>query len=329
MKAWQGSVGISTYRGIVSGHYICFQPHHDNDPRFLNHLLRSPIYTAELRRLSRGVRPNQFEIDNDLLRALPVHLPPLSEQRAIADYLGAETARIDALITKKRRMIEALEERQSGLVEHRIRAFVAERGALPLKHAVREVTVGIVITPAKWYVDDGVPALRGVNVGPGSIDMTDCVFLSDEGHAANRKSTIRTGDVVVVRTGQAGAAAVVPRDLDGANCIDLLLIRPSKQMDSKYLEYVLNSDWTIKHVAEHSVGTIQAHFNVGALRELPVAVPTLMEQRAAVTDLDRECGRLTSMQQCLSAQLDLLAERRQVLITAAVTGELEIPGVAA
>ena len=66
MKAWQGSVGISTYRGIVSGHYICFQPHHDNDPRFLNHLLRSPIYTAELRRLSRGVRPNQFEIDNDL-----------------------------------------------------------------------------------------------------------------------------------------------------------------------------------------------------------------------------------------------------------------------
>ena len=73
MKAWQGSLGISPYRGIVSGHYICFQPVHNEDPRFLDYLLRSAAYTTELRQLSRGVRPNQIEIDNDanVARVLP------------------------------------------------------------------------------------------------------------------------------------------------------------------------------------------------------------------------------------------------------------------
>ncbi len=116
MKAWQGSLGISPYRGIVSGHYICFRPQHGEDPRFLNYLLRSPAYSAELRRLSRGVRPNQIEIDNEWLRVLPVCLPSLDGQQAIADFLDTETARIDALITKKRRMIALLEERKAGVM---------------------------------------------------------------------------------------------------------------------------------------------------------------------------------------------------------------------
>ena len=69
MKAWQGSVGISPLRGIVSGHYICFRPRHGEDPRFLNWLLRSAVYALEYSRMSRGVRPSQIEIDNDELMA--------------------------------------------------------------------------------------------------------------------------------------------------------------------------------------------------------------------------------------------------------------------
>ncbi|MFV0307169.1 MAG: hypothetical protein ACK5OX_05450 [Desertimonas sp.] len=62
MKAWQGSLGVSPLRGIVSGHYICFKPVHSEHPAFLNYLLRSGVYTNEMLRLSRGVRPNQIEI---------------------------------------------------------------------------------------------------------------------------------------------------------------------------------------------------------------------------------------------------------------------------
>jgi hypothetical protein len=76
MKAWQGSVGISSHRGIVSGHYICFRPKHDEVGDYLNWLLRSNRYVAGYQTLSRGVRPGQAEIDNDLLRTLQVVVPP-------------------------------------------------------------------------------------------------------------------------------------------------------------------------------------------------------------------------------------------------------------
>ncbi len=225
-------------------------------------------------------------------------------------------------------MIELIKQRRAVAIEDRIRALVAKEGATPLKHAVRDVTVGIVVAPANWYVERGVPAVRGINVSPGRIDIKDCIFLSDEGHRINRKSTIRTGDVLVVRTGQAGAAAVVPPELDGANCIDVLLIRPSISMSAHFIEYVINSDWTVKYIAQHSVGTIQAHFNVGALRELPVPVPPIASQHRLVEALDAACGRADKTLLALTSQIALLVERRQALITAAVTGELDSPGAA-
>ena len=116
MKAFQGSVGISEHRGIVSGHYLCFRPRHEEDPNFLNLLLRSAPYIHEYRRMSRGVRPNQVEIDNDELRVLPLYLPPLSVQRDIAAMIGRETAKIDALIAKQDALVAALRDRRESAV---------------------------------------------------------------------------------------------------------------------------------------------------------------------------------------------------------------------
>ena len=156
------------------------------------------------------------------LRSLRVAWPSVDDQREIADFLDTETARIDALIARKGSALNALRERLSGFVEHQIRGVADDFGEIPLKFAVPEVTVGIVITPAKWYSDEGVPAIRGTNVLPGRIDMSDMVYLTSEGHSLHKKSALCEGDLVVVRTGQAGSAAVVPKELDGANCIDVL-----------------------------------------------------------------------------------------------------------
>jgi type I restriction enzyme S subunit len=116
MKAWQGSVGISDLRGIVSGHYICFAPLHKEDDRYLNWLFRSPRYAVGYGLISRGVRIGQAEIDNDDYRLMPVVLPPLTEQRAIADYLDEQTAKIDGLIAETERFIELARERRSALI---------------------------------------------------------------------------------------------------------------------------------------------------------------------------------------------------------------------
>ncbi|MFF7315922.1 restriction endonuclease subunit S [Streptomyces albogriseolus] len=269
---------------------------------------------------------NQIELNRDRLGDAPVPLPPLDEQRRIAEVLDAQTARIDALAAKRRRMRDLLTLKRERVI---VSVLGLERGnsphrLVPLKYLVGSVSVGIVVTPAKWYVDSaGTPALRGLNVKPGSINSDDLVHISAEGHAEHVKSWLRTGDVVVVRTGQAGAAAVVPPEFDGANCIDLIIVRPDDRLISRYLEYVLNSEHARAQVSEHSVGSIQAHFNVSAMKQIPLPSLSRNEQDETVARLDQAVDKIDRLQDKLAKQERLLALHRQALITAAVTGQFD------
>jgi type I restriction enzyme S subunit len=263
-------------------------------------------------------------LTREKLTALRIPWPAPGERCVIADLLDAETSHLDRLIKKRQTMVELLQERRTVLVEEVIRKAARAHGVLPLKRAVWRIEVGIVITPSIWYADDGVVALRGVNVRRGQIILDDVVRISDEGHLVHHKSALRAGDVVVVRTGQAGAAAVIPRELDGANCIDLVIVRPGSVLLPEFLEFVLNSDWSQKHIQEYSVGTIQSHFNVGAMKALPVPLPTLEEQQRIVDDLTQATAELDDVISKMRRQIALLKERRQALITAAVTGELDV-----
>jgi type I restriction enzyme S subunit len=312
--------------GVLCGYHLSvIRPRRDRiDPKFLFWCMASTLVRSQAENYAAGI--TRVGIRSDLVGSLLVPYLPIERQRATANYLDGETSRIDSIIAKKRRMIELTEARRGAVIEATIRSLADEYGEAPLKRAVKRVEVGIVITPATWYAPEGVLALRGLNVARGRITLDDVVRLSPEGHRYNRKSELRAGDVVVVRTGKAGAAAVVPPELAGSNCIDLVIVRPSAVLLPKFLEYVLNSDWTQKRIEEHAVGSIQSHLNVGAMREIPVPRPPLDVQVGTVGLLARLTDRTNGVVSRLERQTDLLVEHRQALITAAVTGEMEIPG---
>ena len=316
-KVYQPSRPLGT-----SPELLAFRARWDLEPRFLYYTIMSRRFLSFGDSSSYGVKMPRTSWE--LVRKFELEPPPLASQRRIADFRDREPERIDALIDKKRRLIDALRDQFAGSMELQIRALAEEYGETSLKFTVPQVTVGIVVTPARWYSDQGVPAIRGTNVSPGQIDTSDLVHLSVEGHALHQKSALRAGDLVVVRTGQTGSAAVVPEELDGANCIDVLLIRRATSLIPQFLEYVINSDWTRKHIEANSVGTIQSHFNVASLRELRVPVPGLAVQEAVVRRLDTEADRGERLERALTTQLDLLAEYREALITAAVTGEIDV-----
>ena len=154
-----------------------------------------------------------------------------------------------------------------------------------LKFVIPYVTVGIVITPSKYYVEEGVPAIRSLNVKDGRLTEEDLVFFSKSDNEKLAKTRIYKGDLVIVRTGQTGSCAVVDERFDGANCIDLIIIRKSRHVRSKFLQYFLGCAEAAAEIMMSSNGAIQQHFNIGLVRELTILQPELVEQDTIVAFL--------------------------------------------
>lgn len=142
--------------------------------------------------------------------------------------------------------------------------------------------------------------------------------ITAEGHAAHDKSRLRAGDVVAVRSSgsveRTGDAAVVPPELDGANCIDLLIIRPNAQLRPQYVCEYLNAASTRAELVGRSSGTMQKHLNVGAVKKLALPVTSIREQddvldKLAAVDLsiDSIWERRTEVRAQARAALRLMA----------------------
>jgi type I restriction enzyme S subunit len=107
--------------------------------------------------------------------------------------------------------------------------------------------------------------------------MGDIRFISPEFHQKLRKSALAPGDVVIVRTGKPGTAAVIPDNLQVANCSDLVIVRCGPLLRPRFLSYWINAV-SDEHIAAHVVGAVQQHFNVGSAKQIPILLPTTDEQ---------------------------------------------------
>lgn len=148
-----------------------------------------------------------------------------------------------------------------------------------LEQVADELTVGYVGPMATEYVPTGVPFLRSQNVEALRVNRNDLKFITPEFHERIRKSALKPGDVVIVRTGKPGACSVVPNSLPVANCSDLVIVRCGKDLDARFLAYYVNTA-AAHHVSAHLVGAVQQHFNVGSARKLKMRLPRINEQRA-------------------------------------------------
>lgn len=274
-------------------------------------------------------------------------VPPPAEQRAIAAFLDRECGKIDALVAEQERLIALLKEKRQAVISHAVTkgldptapmkdSGVAWLGQVPahwevkrLKQFVGGVTVGVVVMPSQYYAEEGVPALRSLNVRDMAISMENLVFFSHAANSTLAKSMLRTDDLVAIRTGKPGTTAIVPPELDGANCVDLILIRRSPSFVSRFLGYVMNSSVCHVQYAAGSEGALQQHFNIETAGNLQIALPPLPEQSAITAFLDVAIGDLDTLTTEAERAIALLKERRAALISAAVTGKIDVRGLVA
>ena len=266
----------------------------------------------------------QDNLNAEKVKNLPFAFLPLAEQTRIANFLDEQTARIDALIAEKERLVDRLAEYGRSYASDLFSRRIAERGTVKLKHRCSELTVGIVVTPAKYYVDFGVPCLRSLNVSAGRVFGGNLVYISEVANELHAKSKIYAGDIVIVRSGKTGSAAVVTKEFDGANCIDMVVIRASTLVNSGWLCAYLNSDVAGEQVTDASEGAIQQHFNVSSARELLIPDSSQEEQTEDLKALNYVSQATETLKNHVLREIGLFREYRSSLISAAVTGQLDI-----
>lgn len=320
--SWSGTLAVRFWtRGpaYLNQHLFRVDPRPGVDRLWLRWALEEAV--GRMKPLMHGSA--MTHITRRVLEEVRVPLPPEPVQRKIADYLDAETARIEALAAKNEALRALVAERLAAGIEERLWGLA--ESDVPLQYRARRLTVGIVVRPAELMADEGPPFLRGVNIRPNEVLKDSLAYIDPVANDLNEKSKLQAGDVLMVRTGAAGVSAVIPSWAVGGNSSGLLLIRPDRRVvNSHFLAYALNSGRAKEYIQLRTQGAIQQSFATSELGGIPVPNVPLDVQQAVVGDVRGLVARAERVTRGLQQQSTLLTERRQALITAAVTGELEV-----
>jgi type I restriction enzyme S subunit len=296
----------------------------------------------QLKRLEpvlRGIAPNTTLpiLDQEEVGYLPFMVPPLAEQRAIAAFLDRETAKIDALVEKKERLISLLREKRTALISH-----VVTKGldpTVPMKDSGVEWLGPI---PAHWEVKrlKTVASIQVAKVAKKS-DETTYVGLEHveswtgrlllDAHREVVDSVVtefRAGDVLFGKLRPYLAKAARP-DFDGVCSSELVVLRPTAQCTQTFLMYFLLNSSYIRWIDSLTYGTKMPRVSPEQVGSSAIALPPLSEQRAIATFLDRETAKIDALIAKVREAIERLKEYRTALISAAVTGKIDVREVVA
>ena len=286
----------------------------------------------------------QDNLNAEKVRNLPFAFPPVTQQECIANFLDAQTARIDLLISAKKRLLEALVESAASQVLALVtgRAYGGtgdlspaepDESQLPpdwdlpqMARLVSKLTNGFVGPTRDILVPSGVRYLQSLHIKSGQIDFGRGEYFVDEGWSlAHAKSILEAGDIVIVQTGDIGQTALVTDDFVGCNCHALIIATPRRELvEPQYLEFVLRSAYGRASFDLYSTGALHPHLNCSNIRDIRIPLPPLGVQREIVESATLIEATHRRLRAHVSEHIERLREYRSSLISAAVTGQLDI-----
>lgn len=336
---WLGELeGLTCFQNTL----LRLRPRPMTDGRFLAWWCRYAFADGLFASIATGA--NIFHVSADRVRALPTSLLSLERQRAISDLLDAETSRIEALVDKKSQSIRLMTERLEsaifyavthGLHDEKLRSSglgwveeIPESWGTPTVSVNFSLELGKMLNIEAAQGPDAHPYLRNVNVQWDRLDLEDLAVMhfSDEERI---RLALMPNDLLVCEGGEVGRAAVWPGE--PLNCYfqkAIHRIRPRTGSGSRFLMYCLRAAAKRNVFAvEGNLSTI-IHLTGEQLSVHRFPWPSAEEQMEIVRHLDDAATTTDAARRLVTRQIALLQERRRALITAAVTGELDIPGAA-
>lgn len=339
MSAYQGALGLARVVGAVSPDYLVLKIRDESEPRFLDYLFRSHAFVSEMTSLVRGVGSAALgtartpRINWADLQRIEITSLPRNEQRQIAEYLDRETGKIDTLITKQEQLVATLIERRDAIWFDSLDGLVKENGELSLRRAIRSIVdgpFGSSLTSAH-YVEAGARVIRLGNIGVNEFKGADEAYIPLEYAAHLSAHAVLPDDVLVAGLGDEkmplGRAAVAPADLGPAIVkADCYRIRPAKGVSPAYLAWALSSPQLREQFRILSRGSTRQRLNTAVVREARIPIPSTEIQADVMERFDMSASKIDELMRRAELVVGTLRERRQALISAAVTGKIDVRG---
>ncbi|MEV0010604.1 restriction endonuclease subunit S [Streptomyces sp. NPDC047973] len=306
------------------------------DPRYLLHALRG--MAPDLKRVATGSTHKTIYMPD--IEQLRVPLPSMEEQRRIADFLDTETSRIDKLTKARRRQLSLLNARFEGAILSAIRGQEEPHprtesrldwlGSVPKDWPVMPVSYHFEVLLGKMLNQESARGphlrkyLRNTNVQWDHIETDDLLLMNFPPEERNRYA-IRPGDLLICEGGEPGRAAIWNGQVEEIYYQKALhRVRPRSYSSPRWLYYCLRAATSLNVFAVEGNATTISHLTGEQLRAHRFPFPQRKVQDRLVARLDASARAHTRLKRVLQEQLALLAERRQALITAAVTGQFDV-----
>jgi type I restriction enzyme S subunit len=345
LRSFEGGIEHSNYKGCVSPAYTVLTALKDIEPNFYRYLFKSKGFIAALQSTTDSLRDGK-SITYQQFGDIPLALPSDTEQQAIATFLDCETAKIDALIAEQKKLIELLKEKRQAVISHAVtkglnpavpmkQSGIEWLGEVPehwdicsLKRISKKITDGAHISPE---TENGVYEFVSTkDVSDDGIDFENCLRTSE----ASYEYLVRTGckpspgDVLFSKDGTIGRTVVIKENRDFVVASSLIIIKPdSEAIMPDFLNYLCQSSIVVGQVEGFVKGAGLPRLSIQNLLKIVGVFPPIVEQRLIVDRLNLVLGQMASLLVSALEAITLLQERRTALITAAVTGKIDVRGL--
>lgn len=337
---------------IVSTGFAVVRPR-KMEPGFASYALRESGFVEAI--VARSVGVSYPAVNASEIGAIPIPLPSSEEQRAIADFLDRETGSIDSLVAKKRTLIERLKEKRTALISRTVtrglppaaaRAAgldphpklkpsgidwlgdVPEHwGAAQLRRFIRFITSGS-RGWAEYYADEGAIFVRITNLTRDSIrvDLSNIQHVDPPSGAEGERTRVVANDVLFSITAYLGSVGVADEAIAGAYINQhIALVRLGVgSVTPRFVAYAVLADIGQAQLAGQAYGGTKVQLGLDDVKSLWLPVPRLLEQHAIAVFLDRETAKIDAMLTKVETAIERLQEYRTALITASVTGKIDV-----
>lgn len=345
-------VVLSPENCICSADMYPLRGAHNLENEFIFWTLLSQWFTAwSVLEADRVAMP---KINRETLGGCQLCVPPLCEQRVIATFLDMQTARIDALIVKKRELIDRLAEKRVALISRTVTRGLPPEAAMevglapypamkdsgvewlgavpvhwdvaPFSRAAKSIQTGPFgsLLHQADYVEDGVPIINPAHITGGRLLSDGVSTVSKETFLRLERYKIKKGDLVFSRRGDVSRCGVATVENEGWLCgTGSMVVRLIEGVPEYFVNLCMYSGFA-QQLELHAVGTTMKNTNPTIIGRIVAPLPPAKEQQAIADYLDRETARLDVLMARVESAITRLQEYRAALITAAVTGKIDV-----